>query len=68
MVVIKWDWLFKNLNMTPKLEKIVINMGLGIDGNDQKAGRQDWLKIRHTDRTEKNAVFTDRTKINPKNY
>jgi large subunit ribosomal protein L5 len=27
---------FKNLNMTPKLEKIVINMGLGIDGNDSK--------------------------------
>ena len=27
---------FKNLNMTPKLEKVVINMGLGIDGNDAK--------------------------------
>ncbi len=27
---------FKNLNMTPKLEKIVVNMGLGIDGNDSK--------------------------------
>ena len=27
---------FKNLNMTPKIEKIVVNMGLGIDGNDSK--------------------------------
>ncbi len=27
---------FKNLNMTPRIEKIVINMGLGIDGNDSK--------------------------------
>ena len=27
---------FKNLNMSPELEKIVINMGLGIDGNDNK--------------------------------
>ena len=27
---------FKNLNMSPELEKIVINMGLGLDGNDSK--------------------------------
>tara|TARA_Y100001970_G_scaffold270389_1_gene364216 strand:- start:47 stop:601 length:555 start_codon:yes stop_codon:yes gene_type:complete len=27
---------FKNINMTPKIEKIVLNMGLGIDGNDKK--------------------------------
>ena len=27
---------FKNLNMSPELQKIVINMGLGIDGNDSK--------------------------------
>ena len=27
---------FKNLNMTPKIEKIIINMGLGLDGNDSK--------------------------------
>ncbi len=27
---------FKNFYMTPKLEKVVLNMGLGIDGNDQK--------------------------------
>jgi len=27
---------FKNIYMTPKLQKVVINMGLGIDGNDSK--------------------------------
>ncbi len=27
---------FKNLNMAPKIDKIVVNMGLGIDGNDTK--------------------------------
>tara|TARA_B100000965_G_scaffold230606_1_gene193077 strand:- start:115 stop:669 length:555 start_codon:yes stop_codon:yes gene_type:complete len=27
---------FKNLNMSPKIQKIVVNMGLGIDGNDAK--------------------------------
>jgi len=27
---------FKNLFMTPKLDKVVINMGLGLDGNDSK--------------------------------
>jgi len=27
---------FKNIYMTPKLDKVVINMGLGIDGNDSK--------------------------------
>jgi len=27
---------YKNVNMGPKLEKIVINMGLGLDGNDSK--------------------------------
>jgi large subunit ribosomal protein L5 len=27
---------FKNTYMTPKLEKVVINMGLGLDGNDNK--------------------------------
>ena len=32
---------FKNTNMTPKLEKVVINMGLGVDGNDSKI-----LKVR----------------------
>ena len=27
---------FKNIYMTPTLEKVVINMGLGLDGNDSK--------------------------------
>ena len=27
---------YKNLYMGPKIEKIVLNMGLGLDGNDQK--------------------------------
>ena len=27
---------FKNVYMTPTLEKVVINMGLGLDGNDSK--------------------------------
>ena len=27
---------YKNLYMVPKLEKVVLNMGLGIDGNDSK--------------------------------
>jgi len=27
---------YKNINMGPRLEKIVINMGLGLDGNDSK--------------------------------
>ena len=33
---LKEKYGFKNLNMTPEIEKIVINMGLGIDGNDNK--------------------------------
>ena len=33
---LKKDLGFKNLNMAPKLEKVVINMGLGLDGNDSK--------------------------------
>ena len=27
---------YKNLNMAPKIKKVVVNMGLGIDGNDSK--------------------------------
>ena len=27
---------FKNINMGPKIKKVVLNMGLGIDGNDSK--------------------------------
>ena len=33
---LKTKFGYKNLNMGPKLEKIVINMGLGLDGNDGK--------------------------------
>ena len=27
---------FKNIYMTPKIEKVVLNMGLGLDGADSK--------------------------------
>ena len=33
---LKEKYGFRNLNMSPELEKIVINMGLGVDGNDNK--------------------------------
>tara|TARA_Y100000590_G_scaffold366479_1_gene425822 strand:- start:941 stop:1495 length:555 start_codon:yes stop_codon:yes gene_type:complete len=33
---LKTKFGYKNTNMGPKLEKIVINMGLGLDGNDNK--------------------------------
>ena len=33
---LKEKYGFKNLNMSPEIDKIVINMGLGIDGNDSK--------------------------------
>ena len=33
---LKTKFGYKNVNMGPKLEKIVINMGLGLDGNDSK--------------------------------
>jgi len=35
-LTLKEKYGFKNLNMSPELEKIVINMGLGIYGNDSK--------------------------------
>ena len=35
-IMLKEKYGFKNLNMAPKFEKIVLNMGLGIDGNDSK--------------------------------
>ena len=31
---LKTELGFKNLNMGPKIEKVVLNMGLGLDGND----------------------------------
>ncbi len=33
---LKTQFGFKNLFMGPKIEKVVINMGLGLDGNDSK--------------------------------
>ena len=33
---LKEKFNFKNLYMAPKLEKVVLNMGLGVDGNDNK--------------------------------
>ena len=33
---LKTQFGFKNLHMSPKIEKIIINMGLGLDGNDSK--------------------------------
>ena len=33
---LKEKFSFKNSYMTPKILKVVINMGLGIDGNDSK--------------------------------
>ena len=33
---LKNEFGFKNLYMGPKIEKIVLNMGLGLDGNDAK--------------------------------
>ncbi len=35
-ILLKEKYGFKNLNMSPEIDKIVINMGLGIDGNDNK--------------------------------
>ena len=33
---LKTEFGLKNLNMGPKIEKVVLNMGLGLDGNDSK--------------------------------
>ncbi len=34
--VLKEKFGYKNLYMGPRIQKIVLNMGLGLDGNDQK--------------------------------
>ena len=34
--ILKEKFGYKNLYMGPKIKKIVLNMGLGLDGNDQK--------------------------------
>ena len=39
---------FKNIYMTPRIEKIILNMGLGLDGNDSKilkSCEEDMAKI-----------------------
>ena len=33
---LKTKFGFKNIYMSPKIDKVVINMGLGVDGNDSK--------------------------------
>ena len=33
---LKTQFGFKNIYMTPKIEKVVLNMGLGLDGADSK--------------------------------
>ena len=45
---LKSQFGFKNLYMSPKIEKIVLNMGLGLDGNDAKilkSWKRIWLKL-----------------------
>ena len=45
---LKTEFKFKNLNMGPKIEKVVLNMGLGLDGNDAKilkSCQEDLAKI-----------------------
>ena len=45
---LKSQFGFKNLYMGPKIEKVVLNMGLGLDGNDSKilkSCEEDMAKI-----------------------
>ena len=45
---LKSQFGFKNLYMGPKIEKIILNMGLGLDGNDSKIFKsceEDMAKI-----------------------
>ena len=45
---LKTQFGFKNLYMGPKIEKIILNMGLGLDGNDSKilkSCQEDLAKI-----------------------
>ena len=45
---LKSQFGLKNVYMTPKIEKIVLNMGLGLDGNDSKilkSCEEDMAKI-----------------------
>ena len=48
---LKSQFGFKNLYMGPKIEKIVLNMGLGLDGNDSKilkSCEEDLAKITYS--------------------
>ncbi len=45
---LKEQFKFKNIYINPKIEKVVLNMGLGIDGNDSKilqSAQEDLAKI-----------------------
>ena len=45
---LKSQFGYKNTNMGPKIEKVILNMGLGLDGNDSKllkACEEDLAKI-----------------------
>ena len=42
---LKEKFNFKNSYMTPKLKKVVINMGLGLDGNDNKIVKIKWRRF-----------------------
>ena len=45
---LKEKFAFKNIYMSPQLQKVVINMGLGLDGNDSKivkSCQEDLAKI-----------------------
>ena len=45
---LKEKFAFKNAYMSPKLQKVIINMGLGLDGNDSKVVKscqEDLAKI-----------------------
>ena len=45
---LKTQFGFKNIYMAPKIEKVILNMGLGLDGNDNtllKSCEEDMAKI-----------------------
>ena len=59
---LKSQFGFKNLYMGPKIEKVVLNMGLGLDGNDSKIFKsleEDLAKI-----TGQKPVITKSKKAN----
>ena len=39
---LKEKFSFKNSFMSPQIEKVVLNMGLGVDGNDNKTNSHDY--------------------------